>query len=186
MTNKNITFRVPQEIAEWIDSEAEAKKLSTTDTLIEILKSVKEGTLFQTEPSATNRYQFLDDACLSLVWLEGEEWGFHCIQRAPKGGIIKKLGSGSPDHAKAICVKCKKLQDILKVTKALQKGDQATYYVCGAGGRQREDNIFECPYQDGKLKEVKQCKNENCAFFQERKVTLDDLRRTTSNKKKGG
>jgi len=110
------SFRIPDDLYSWLQTQAEATGKTVTDTLITILKKQSAEGSPLIEPSTGSTYQFLDQACDLLQYLNK---GFHCFIAPPHK--VKLLGDGSPEDAKRFCQKCRQInikeEDVQKYMK---------------------------------------------------------------------
>lgn len=146
---------LPENLKKILQKTAQEKQKTMTELTIEALKQY------------LNQYNFLDVACVALVYLNG---GFHCVKNAPSQ---KKLGDGSPHDAKLICEACEEMKksqnELIQLKTKLQEGLTLEIPYCIEGGITNEKlTQIYCP----KIKDwrtIKQCKTllngANCKSF---------------------
>jgi len=177
---KPITIRPDEKILDKIDELAFEKGITRNAVIDEIFSEHFVG---------KNKYQFLDDACTMLKYLEEDEApkkkgeGFYCLKRAPKED---KLGSGIDEAAKKYCEVCKLRDGALADSKTLreqrEKGISIQVARCMKGGYVNDEHGEQmyCPeigrsrpvYERKKKTDYVPCKirgpnNSNCMYLKQ-------------------
>jgi len=147
MPSKRFNIRLPESTDEKLRDLAEARGKNLTDTVVDLIELAAANPDFfntlKAEPAP--RYQWLDDSCPLLYYLDDEEApkpgeGFYCLEKAPKATL---LGSGINTAAKKYCEACQFKKGIIakniELTKTLAEGFTVRIPFCANGGKITND-----------------------------------------------